>query len=278
MSGTPAFQRWLGHDRAIMAAGLAVLCILAWIYVLTGAGLGMNAVAMTTLTLFPHKAAQMMAAMPGMAMAPQGSPLAKWGLTLLMWWSMMIAMMTPSATPAILLYGRVRLHALSRDPSAGVAPTTGFAAGYLLVWLGFSIAASALQWAGERLGLVSAATMGSQSALLSGALLLAAGVYQLSPAKDGCLRHCRSPAAFITRHWRPGTAGALSLGAAHGAYCLGCCWLLMALLFVGGVMNLAWIAVLTALVLAEKLAPGGRRIGVATGGLLIAWAVATLVL
>lgn len=277
MSGESPFERWLGRDRAIMAAALAVLCGLAWIHVATGAGLGLNALAMTTLTLFPHKAAEMMAAMPGMP-PPQSWPAARWALTVLMWWSMMIAMMAPGAAPAILLYGRVRLHAFTRDPSAGLAPTTAFAAGYLTAWLGFSLLATAVQWAGERLGLIAASTMGSQNAILSGAVLLAAGGYQLSPLKGACLAHCRSPATFLVRNWRPGTPAAVALGAAHGAYCLGCCWLLMALLFVGGVMNLAWIAALTLLVLAEKLLPGGRRIGVATGVLLIAWGAATLIL
>ena len=151
-----------------------------------------------------------------------------------------------------------------------------FLAGYLLIWLAFSIGAAGLQALLTWAGIVSAMTMGSRSAWLSGSALIAAGLYQLSPLKSACLAHCRTPAAFLARHWRPGARGALRLGARHGAYCLGCCWVLMALLFVGGVMNLAWIAALAILVLAEKLLPGGRLIGRGAGFILILWGVATI--
>ena len=152
-----------------------------------------------------------------------------------------------------------------------------FTAGYLLVWLGFSLAAAGLQWALQHAEVLSAATMGSQSRWLSAGVLAAAGLYQLSPLQDRCLSHCRSPAAFLSRHWRPGAPGAVRLGAMHGAYCVGCCWLLMGLLFVGGVMNLVWIAALTLLVLAQKLVPGGAWVGRAAGVAMLAWGAATLV-
>jgi predicted metal-binding membrane protein len=112
---------------------------------------------------------------------------------------------------------------------------------------------------------------------LSAGVLIAAGLYQLSPLKALCLAHCRAPASFLSQHWRPGAAGALRLGAMHGAYCVGCCWVLMALLFVGGVMNLVWIAVLAVLVLAEKLAPRGEWIGRGAGVAFIVWGVATVI-
>jgi predicted metal-binding membrane protein len=118
--------------------------------------------------------------------------------------------------------------------------------------------------------------MGSRSRWLSAGVLAAAGLYQLSPLQGVCLSHCRSPAAFLSRYWRPGPLGAVRLGVLHGTYCLGCCWLLMALLFVGGVMNLAWIAALTLLVLAEKLLPGGPWVARAAGVALLAWGAATL--
>ncbi len=120
------------------------------------------------------------------------------------------------------------------------------------------------------------ATMGSTSRWLSGGVLVAAGIYQLTPLKAACLAHCRSPAEFLARHFRPGPRGALRMGLIHGAYCLGCCWAVMLLLFVGGVMNLAWIALLTVLVAAEKLAPGGRVIGIAGGAAMLAWGAALL--
>ena len=155
--------------------------------------------------------------------------------------------------------------------------TSPDAAGYLLVWLGFAAAAATLHWALERAGLVSAMMMGSQSRLLSGAVLITAGLYQLSPLKNICLAHCRTPTSFLSRHWRPRALGALRLGAMHGAYCVGCCWLLMALLFVGGVMNLTWIAALAILVLIEKVLPPGQWVGRGVGIALIVWGVATLV-
>ena len=285
MSEAPAFERLLKRDRMITLAGLAALCTLAWLYIVTGAGLGMSAWEMTTLALFPHQQAHdMMPGMPGMDMgaAARGGTawgFATWALMIAMWWIMMIAMMTPSAAPTILLYARVHHHALARDQLQDkLAPTAAFAAGYILVWLGFAAAATTLHWVLERAGLVSAMMMGSRSRWLSGVVLIAAGLYQLSPLKNVCLAHCRTPASFLSRHWRPRALGALRLGAMHGAYCVGCCWMLMALLFVGGVMNLIWIAALASLVLVEKVLPPGQWVGRGTGVALIGWGVATLVL
>jgi predicted metal-binding membrane protein len=296
-----ALERLLKRDRAITLGGLALLCALAWVYVVSGAGLGMSAWEMSGFSLFPHRmAAEPAPAMPdmggmdmsgmdmsgmdGMAMpeglAPTPSPAAwsagAWTLIIAMWWVMMVAMMTPSAAPTILLYARVHRHAAAQETAQKLAPTGAFAAGYLLVWLGFSIAAAVLHWTLESAGLVSA-MMGSESRWLSGGVLIAAGLYQLSPLKGLCLAHCRAPASFLSQHWRPGAAGAVRLGAMHGAYCVGCCWVLMALLFVGGVMNLVWIAALAVLVLAEKLAPRGDWIGRVVGVVLLAWGAATLV-
>ncbi len=284
MFEAPAFERLLKRDRVITLAGLTALCALAWLYVVTGAGLGMSAWEMTTLALFPHQHARdVMPSMPGMDMgatAPMWMAwgFATWALMIAMWWIMMIAMMTPSATPTILLYARVHRHALVQGQIQDkLAPTGAFAAGYLLVWLGFAATAATLHWAMERAGLVSAMMMGSQSRLLSGAVLITAGLYQLSPLKNICLAHCRTPTSFLSRHWRPRALGALRLGAMHGGYCVGCCWLLMALLFVGGVMNLTWIAALAILVLIEKVLPPGQCVGRGVGIALIVWGVATLV-
>jgi predicted metal-binding membrane protein len=142
-------------------------------------------------------------------------------------------------------------------------------AGYLIAWLAFSAIATALQWWLERLGLVHGMLMWSTSHTLSGALLVAAGLYQLSSLKRACLAHCRSPAAFLSEHWRNGMTGALSMGLYHGLFCVGCCWVLMALLFVGGTMNLVWIAGLAVLVLLEKVLPLGRWFASATGVVLL---------
>ena len=284
MSEAPAFERLLIRDRMITLAGLAALCALAWLYIVTGVGLGMSAWEMTTLTPFPHQQTRdMMPSMPGMdidAMSPAWTAwgFATWALMIAMWWIMMIAMMTPSAAPTILLFARVHRHAFAQGKVQGkLAPTGAFAAGYMLVWLAFAVAAAALYWALESAGLVSTMMMGSQNRWLSGAILIAAGVYQLSPLKNICLTHCRAPTSFLSRHWRPHALGAFRLGAMHGAYCVGCCWMLMALLFAVGVMNLIWIAVLAILVLIEKVLPLGQWVGRVAGVAVIGWGVATLV-
>ena len=254
----------LRHERAVIAAGLVGVVALAWTYLWQGAGMGMPALDMTTLSLFPHLQANVM-----------GSMEADWPTVIAMWWVMMIAMMTPSATPLVLLYGVV----LRRHPEASQNASLSsllLLAGYLTVWLAFAVSAAALQKALEPTGLISEMMLWSRSAALSAAVLAAAGLYQRSTLKHACLTQCRNPVRFLTEYWRPGRLGSFILGVRHGAYCVGCCWMLMALLFVGGVMNLVWIAVLTLFVLVEKLSPMGGNIGRVTGNLLIVWAVATL--
>jgi predicted metal-binding membrane protein len=185
-----------------------------------------------------------------------------------MWIAMMVAMMLPSAAPAILLYARVHRHSLGGDLPL---LTAGFLAGYLACWIGFALLAATLQ-----LVIHLPMSMALESRTASGGLLIAAGIYQLSPLKDACLSRCRSPAEFITRYYRPGIWGAARLGLLHGVYCVGCCWLLMALLFVGGVMNLLWVAGLTLLIAAEKLLPGGKWIARIAGVAMICWGGAFL--
>ena len=273
----------IARDRAVTLGGLTVLCVLAWLYIVMGAGLGMSAREMTRLALFPHQQVAAMASMAGGgmdAMSTAAKPVAASvlvGLVLpiAMWWVMMIAMMAPSAAPTILLYARVYRHSMAQGQVPDkLAPSGAFAAGYLFIWLGFSIMAAMLHWTMESSGIIS--EMGSRSQWLSAGVLIAAGAYQLSPAKSACLSHCRSPAEFLSRHWRPHALGALRLGAMHGSFCVGCCWMLMALLFVGGAMNLVWIAALSILVLVEKLLPPGQWVGRGAGLILIAWGVATI--
>ncbi|MFP3921913.1 MAG: DUF2182 domain-containing protein [Dichotomicrobium sp.] len=252
-------ERLVRRDRTITLAGLIALTLLAWAYVATGAGTGMSTIAMTTWRFPPPDAA---------GMATAWSP-AYWAIMLAMWWVMMIAMMTPSAAPMILLYARVARHAQMRGQApASTLPTFVFALGYLAAWLGFSVLATAAQWGLEKAGLVHAMLMWSTNTALTALLLIAAGLFQFTPVKAACLAHCRAPAAWLARRWRPGRAGAFTMGAAHGAYCLGCCWALMALLFAGGIMNLVWIAGLAVIVLVEKLAPWGERFGFALGILM----------
>jgi predicted metal-binding membrane protein len=184
----------------------------------------------------------------------------------LMWAVMMAAMMLPSAAPVIVAHRRVaRLRC-----GEGSRESRYFVTGYLLAWSAFSLAAAALQWGLQGLGVLSHMLVVTQ-AWLAGGILVAAGLYQLRPAKVACLQQCRSPVGFLLTEWRSGRAGALRMGLHHGAYCVGCCWALMAVLFVFGVMNLLAIAVLSTAVAAEKLLPQGRRAAQGLAILLIAW-------
>ena len=253
----------LRHERAVLAAGLAAIAVLAWIYIWQGAGMGMSALAMTTLSLFPHLQPDVSGQMED-----------GWLIVIAMWWVMMIAMMTPSAAPLILLYGRVIRHHSGSGQSTYV-PSLMLSAGYLTAWLVFSVAAAALQKALQPAGFISEMMLWSRSANLSAGVLLAAGLYQFTNVKQACLAQCRSPVTFLTAHWRPGHLGSFILGLRHGSFCVGCCWAIMLLLFVGGVMNLIWLAVLTLFVVAEKLLPVGAKFGKWSGGLLIVWAVVT---
>jgi predicted metal-binding membrane protein len=261
----------LRRDRLVVIAALVGVIAIAWIWLLLGAGLGMSAVSMTRGTGMPA-----VAEMPGMAdkmMAP-----AVWtpGYALLMfamWWVMMAAMMLPSAAPMLLLFARVNRTERARERP--YVPTGIFGAGYLAAWGGFSALAAGLQWGLERLGLLSP-MMTTTSYRLGGAILIAAGLWQLSPVKGVCLRRCRSPMSFIAHGWRPGWLGAFRMGLEHGAYCLGCCWFLMGLLFFGGVMNLFWIGGLAAFVLLEKTIPMGHWLARIAGVGVTAWGVLML--
>lgn len=261
----------LRRDRLVVIAALVGVIAIAWIWLLLGASLGMSAMSMTRGTGMPA-----VADMPGMAakmMAP-----AVWtpGYALLMfamWWVMMAAMMLPSAAPMLLLFARVNRTERARERP--YVPTGIFGAGYLAAWGGFSALAAGLQWELERLGLLSP-MMTTTSYRLGGAILIAAGLWQLTPVKSACLRHCRSPLSFIAHGWRPGWLGAFLMGLEHGAYCLGCCWFLMGLLFFGGVMNLFWIGGVAAFVLLEKTIPMGHWLARIAGVGVTAWGVLML--
>ena len=200
--------------------------------------------------------------------APVTGTLAHAALLFIMWWTMMLAMMLPSAAPAILTYG-----AISRkfaQQGAASAPLALFAAGYAAIWTGFSAAAVALQMAVHDVVPLTG-MMAVTSTALGAALLVAAGLYQLSPLKQACLRQCQTPVMFFARNWRKGYGGAVRMGLSHGLYCLGCCWVLMGLLFYGGVMEPRWIVGLAFYVAAEKLIPATSRVSRYTGVLLIGW-------
>jgi predicted metal-binding membrane protein len=185
-----------------------------------------------------------------------------------MWGVMMVAMMLPTVVPMLVVYRRLLL---VRPPGLPPATMTGaFAIGYLAAWVLFSIAAALVHW-GLHTAAVISPPMTITIPLVGGAVLVAAGIYQWTPAKVTCLAHCRAPLVFLVDHWRRGLRGALGMGFRHGLYCMGCCVLLMAVLFVVGVMNLLWVAAITLFVLAEKALPGGAWLGRASGLALIAW-------
>ena len=248
----------LRQDRTLVLAGLTAVIALAWVWLLTGAGRQMDEMDMGGGQL--------------MLMAPPWT-IEYGAMIFLMWLIMMAAMMLPSAAPAILLVAALTRQ---RGERRAVCSSGQFALGYVAVWGAFSLAATGLQWSVDRAGLLSE-TMASRSVALIAALLIAGGVYQWTPWKHACLRHCRSPLEFLTRYWRHGPLGPMRTGAWHGAFCLGCCWMLMGLLFVGGLMNMLWIAGLALLVLIEKLFPLGRRVSQLSGVALIGWGVFVLI-
>ena len=256
----PALDRQLWHDRAIVGVSLLAIAMVAWLYLL-----------------------HLSATMPGMEMADMPAMVMPrvhaWdpldvGLLFVMWAVMMIAMMVPAAAPMVLTFAMVQRKRQEQDRAT--VPTVGFLLGYALVWTAYAAVAALAQWGLHEAGLLSAA-MASTSTRLGGALLLVAGVFQWTPVKQACLAKCRSPFSFVMTEWREGRAGAFVMGVRHGAYCVACCWALMALLFVAGVMNLLWIAGLAILVLAERVLPGGTGVSRVVGGLLLLAGVVLLV-
>ncbi len=237
----------LRRDRIVAIAALTLVTVLAWAWTLSAARMPIDG------------------GMPGMAVGSR----AAWSaghavLMFAMWWIMMVAMMLPSAAPFVLL--GLSLH--RREGGAGRSTAALMASGYLGVWGLFSVGATLAQWGLDAAGLLSAGSVRTGPAL-AGAILVAAGVYQLTPAKRACLKQCRSPVQFVVEHWHPGAVGAVRMGVAHGTYCLGCCWLLMGMLFAVGVMNPFWIGALALWVLVEKWSPYGDRLRYVAGALLI---------
>jgi predicted metal-binding membrane protein len=241
------------RDRVVISGCLVLLTALAWTYLVhlnrqMSASMGhdrmMAAMGMTTDV--PWNAADVL-------------------FTFAMWAVMMVGMMTASAAPLLLLFaGMHRGRGAHRTPHVVVA----FGVGYLLVWTTFSAGAALAQWALHQAAMLSPA-MTTSSARVSGAILIAVGVYQLTPIKGACLTNCRSPLGFLMSRWKDGTAGALRMGIEHGTYCLGCCWALMCVLFVVGVMNLVWVATITVFVLVEKIGPAGAFVARIAGATMI---------
>lgn len=256
----PALDSLLRRDRVIVGAALLATALVAWLYLfhLSVTMPGMD-----------------MADMPGMALPRVHA----WDpvdvvLLFVMWAVMMIAMMVPAAAPMVMTFAMVQRTRRQQDRAA--IPTVVFLLGYALVWTAFAAVAALAQLRLHEADLLSAA-MASMSTRLAGALLLVAGVFQWTPLKQACLAKCRSPLSFVMSEWREGRAGAFVMGMRHGAYCVACCWALMALLFVAGVMNLLWIAGLAIVVLVERVLPGGAAVSRIVGVLLLAAGVVILV-
>ena len=242
----------LKRDRAIVVYGLAGIAVLAWAYIIylawdmSGMDMGMKM------------------AMPRI----QTWSAVDFALTFVMWAVMMVAMMVPSAAPMVLVFALINRK--RREQQRPFVTTGLFLSSYLVVWAAFSALATTAQWGLQTAALVSP-MMVSTSPILGAGLLLAAGVFQLTPLKYACLHHCRDPLGHLMTEWREGARGAFVMGFKHGVYCTGCCWALMALLFVAGVMNLLWVAIIAGFVLVEKIAPGGRWVSRVSGLLLVVW-------
>jgi predicted metal-binding membrane protein len=250
-----ALEQVLRRDRAVVISAILIIAAIAWAYTVylseTGMGMG-EGMSM------------------GMAMADMRSwSVADFALMFVMWAVMMVAMMAPSAAPMLLMFAS--LNRKRREREAPYVPTAVFLAGYVIVWTVFAAAATGGNWGLHQASLLSSMMGASTSGYLGGALLLAAGAFQWSPLKYACLKQCRTPMGFLMTSWREGPGGALRMGLEHGSFCLGCCWALMLLLFVLGIMNLVWIAALAAFVLAEKVLPRSEWVSRGTGVLLAGW-------
>ena len=239
----------LRRERLIIGGCLAAMVVLAWLY------------------LVEAKTAMPDMDMPGMVMLD----LHEWGpttvlLLFVMWAVMMVAMMVPSAAPMILAF--LTVNQRRQTANRPLVPVAIFVFGYVAVWTAFSAVATLAEWGLHQAAMLST-TMTTTSRALNGALLIAAGVFQWTPMKRACLKGCRSPLSFLMSEWREGTAGVFVMGLRHGAYCVGCCWFLMALLFVTGVMNLLWVAAIALFVMAEKISAKGELLAHVAGVALI---------
>ena len=261
MVETSLTERILRRERALLAACLILLFALASLYTVFGVGMRMTALDMTAMSG--------MRDMPNPDVQPGVWSASYALLVFLMWWVMMIAMMLPSVAPTVLLQAALVRH----TAHAAQAPLISimFLCGYLAIWAAFSAMATGAQWILEAKGAVSATMMTLIETVPGGLILIAAGAFQFTPLKTACLEHCRAPAKFLSERRRSGAGGAFLMGVEHGVFCLGCCWFLMALLFVGGIMNLYWIVGLAVFVAIEKLTPWGTMLSRVAGVGLILW-------
>ena len=243
----------LKRDRWVVLSSLFAVTALAWLY-------------LVLLAFDMNDMAAMGDAMTKVRTTAWST--ADFGLMFIMWVVMMVGMMLPSASPMIMMF--TRINRTQRGRGEPFVPVAIFVAGYLAAWSAFSLVATLAQWGLQSIGLLSPAMAGTD-AVLGGVMFVAAGIYQWTPLKNACLRHCQTPLGFLMTRWRDGAGGAFGMGLTHGILCVGCCWALMVLLFVGGVMNLLWVAALAGFVFLEKIAPPGPWPPRLAGTALIAW-------
>ena len=248
----------LKKDRYVVLFALLFLCVLSWLYIIY-----------LYNQMYPMNMDALFFAMPMTA---------KWQWTdfvllFLMWFVMMIAMMTPSVAPLVIVFGMINR---KRQQSQSPFVSSGYLLiGYFLVWAAFSLFATLLQWLLQKISLLNP-EMITTSKILGGVILISAGIFQFTPLKNTCLHYCRTPISFIHQYWKNGKSGALRMGIQNGFYCLGCCWILMLLLFVSGIMNILWIAIISLFVLLEKVFPTAKIISAAAGIALITYGIIIL--
>ena len=274
-ANSTAVESLIQRDKVITIIAIAVLVGATLTYTVLGVGMNMSAIQMTPGLGQSQMSMPNMSAMKNMAATP-----AVWSfnysvLMFFMWWTMMIAMMLPSASPMILLY--TALIRRTKKTKSIIRQVTSFICGYLLAWAAFSLFAAALQSQLELRDWMSPMMMEATNIYLAAGILIAAGVYQLTPLKTVCLEKCRQPASFLANYKNTWVNSPLRIGLVHGFYCVGCCWFLMGLLFFGGIMNLYWIVGLIIFVAIEKLHEKGIIIGKILGGGAIVSGIAFLI-
>ena len=274
-ANSTAVESLIQRDKEITIIAIAVLVGATLTYTVLGVGMNMSAIQMTPGLGQSQMSMPKMSAMKNMAATP-----AVWSfnysvLMFFMWWTMMIAMMLPSASPMILLY--TALIRRTKKTKSIIRQVTSFICGYLLAWAAFSLFAAALQSQLELRDWMSPMMMEATNIYLAAGILIAAGVYQLTPLKTVCLEKCRQPASFLANYKNTWVNSPLRIGLVHGFYCVGCCWFLMGLLFFGGIMNLYWIVGLIIFVAIEKLHEKGIIFGKILGGGAIVSGIAFLI-
>jgi predicted metal-binding membrane protein len=256
----PSVGLLAASDYLVIGGGLMVIAAIGWTYMAYLAW-GMGHMGLVQMWMPPPY--------------PEGWTALDLLMLFVMWSVMMIAMMLPSAMPMVMVFTAVNRN--KRQGNQLYVPTFIFALGYLVAWTGFSLLVSGAQWRLHTTGLLDP-MMDSRSRLLSGIVLVLAGVYQWTPYKEACLRQCRTPMGFLISEWREGRAGALMMGVRHGLFCIGCCWALMLVLFAVGVMNMLWVLLIAVFVLLEKILPLARFIRSGSGFALLIWGTYWLLL